>query len=169
MNIRIHDNETTTEKRKSGRPPEILKNEIRFELPSLSVNEGIARALVSIFISQLDPTVEESSDIKCAVSEAVTNCIVHGYKDTVGMIYITVKIQNERTVRIEIRDKGCGMNNVKAAMEPLFTTDPDGERSGMGFTVMQSFTDKLSVISRPGHGTKVTMIKEISDSYYNKL
>ncbi len=149
------------ERRKSGRPPENAKNELRMELPSLSVNEGIARSLVSVFVSQLDPTYEELSDLKCAVSEAVTNSIVHGYKNTVGTIYITLKILKERTVKIEVRDKGCGIENIRAAMQPLFTTDPDGERSGMGFTVMESFTDKVTVVSRLGNGTKVTMIKAI--------
>ena len=152
----------TAEKRKSGRPPENLKNEVRFEIPSLSINEGVARSLASVFISQLDPTVEELSDLKCAISEAVTNSIVHGYKDSSGPIYITIKILEERTVRIEIRDRGRGIENIKTAMEPLYTTDPEGERSGMGFTVMESFTDKLYVTSRPGGGTKVTMIKTLS-------
>ncbi len=151
------------EKKKSGRPPEKLKNEFRFEIPSLSVNEGIARAVSAVFISQLDPTVEELSDLKCAISEAVTNSIVHGYRDSSGQIYITVKILDERTVRIEVRDKGRGIDNVKEAMTPLFTTDKEGERSGMGFTVMESFTDKLTVVSRPGAGTKVTMIKTLSE------
>ncbi len=150
------------EKRKSGRPPEKLKNELRFEIPSLSVNEGIARALCSVFISQLDPTVDELSDLKCAISEAVTNAIVHGYRDSFGTVYITVKILDERTVRIEIRDKGRGIENIKEAMTPLFTTDREGERSGMGFTVMESFTDKLTVVSRPSGGTKVTMIKTLA-------
>lgn len=159
MNISLMQNE----KRRSGRPPENLKNELRMELPALSVNEGVARSIVSVFLSQLDPTVDELSDLKCAVSEAVTNCIVHGYRETAGSIYITVKILEERTVRIEIRDKGCGIDNIKAAMEPLYTTDPEGERSGMGFTVMESFTDKLFVTSRPGNGTKVTMIKTLSE------
>lgn len=156
------------EKRKSGRPPENLRNELRVELPSLSINEGIARSLTSVFISQLDPTIDELSDLKCAVSEAVTNSIVHGYKDSSGPIYITIKILEERTVRIEIRDRGRGIENIKAAMEPLYTTDPEGERSGMGFTVMESFTDKLFVTSRPGNGTKVTMIKTLTASRRSK-
>ncbi len=149
------------ERRRSGRPPENLRNEIKLELPSNSINEGIARSTASVFISQLDPTFEELADIKCAVSEAVTNCIVHGYRDTRGTVYITIKILDERTVRIEIRDKGCGIEDVKTAMQPLYTTDSEGERSGMGFTVMESFMDKLTVVSRPGHGTKVTMIKKL--------
>lgn len=157
----MNSQSTVVEKRKSGRPPENAKNELKLELPSLSVNEGIARSLVSVFVSQLDPTFEELSDLKCAVSEAVTNSIVHGYKNTVGPVYITLKILKERTVKIEVRDKGCGISDVKTAMQPLFTTDPDGERSGMGFTVMESFTDKVTVVSRPDHGTKVTMIKTV--------
>ncbi len=152
-----------TERRRSGRPPENLKNELRLELPSNSINEGIARSIVSVFVSQLDPTFEELADIKCAVSEAVTNCIVHGYRDTHGMIYITIKILDERTVRIEIRDRGCGIEDIKTAMQPLYTTDSEGERSGMGFTVMESFTDRLSVVSSPGRGTKITMIKVLGD------
>lgn len=154
---------TESEKRKSGRPPENLKNEIRIELPSNSINEGVARSVASVFISQLDPTFEELADIKCAVSEAVTNSIVHGYRDTHGMIYITIKILDERTVRIEIRDRGCGIEDIKTAMQPLYTTDREGERSGMGFTVMESFTDRLTVVSSPGRGTKVTMIKTLHD------
>ncbi len=151
-----------TEKRRSGRPPENLKNELRVELPAFSINEGIARAIVSVFISQLDPTVEELADLKCAVSEAVTNAIVHGYRNITGTVYITLKILDERTVRIEVRDRGHGIENVKRAKEPLYTTDPEGERSGMGFTVMESFTDKMTVVSRPGNGTKVTLIKTLS-------
>lgn len=151
------------EKRKSGRPPENLRNEVRIELPSNSINEGVARAITSVFISQLDPTFEELADIKCAVSEAVTNCIVHAYRDTQGIIYITIKILDERTVRIEIRDRGCGIEDIKTAMQPLYTTDSEGERSGMGFTVMESFMDRLSVVSSPGRGTKVTMVKTLQD------
>lgn len=158
MNITVE----TAEKRRSGRPPENLKNEMRIELPALSINEGVARSVVSVFISQLDPTVEELSDLKCAVSEAVTNAIVHGYRNIAGIVYITLKILDERTVRIEIRDRGHGIENVKEAKQPLYTTDPEGERSGMGFTVMESFTDKMTVVSRPGNGTKVTLIKTLS-------
>ncbi len=160
--------DTVKERKRSGRPPDNLKNELRFEIPALSVNEGLARSVSSVFISQLDPTVEELADLKCAISEAVTNSIVHGYRDISGQIYITIKILDERTVRIEIRDKGHGIENVKEAMQPLFTTDREGERSGMGFTVMESFTDKLTVVSRPGAGTKVTMIKTLSGKRASK-
>ena len=138
-------------------------NKMQIKLPSLSVNEGMARAAAAAFVSQLDPTATELADIKCAVSEAVTNCIVHGYRDCLGMIRMTVKLCEGRTVRIEIADKGCGIADVKQARQPLFTTDAAGERSGMGFTVMESFTDGVRVSSKPGKGTTVTMVKILSD------
>lgn len=138
-----------------------IKNKMKLQLPSLSVNEGMARAAVAAFCSQLDPGATDIADIKCAVSEAVTNCIVHAYRDTLGMIYITVTLYSDNTAKIEIRDRGCGIPDVKAAREPLYTTDAAGERSGMGFTVMESFTDGIRVRSRVGVGTTVTMIKRI--------
>ena len=138
-------------------------NKMQIKLPSLSVNEGMARAAAAAFVSQLDPTATELADIKCAVSEAVTNCIVHGYRDTVGQVRMTVKLCQGRIVRIEIADKGCGIADVKQARQPLFTTDAAGERSGMGFTVMESFTDGVRVSSKPGKGTTVTMIKVLSE------
>lgn len=138
-------------------------NKMQIKLPSLSVNEGMARAAAAAFVSQLDPTATELADIKCAVSEAVTNCIVHGYRDTVGVVRMTVKLCEGRIVRIEIVDKGCGIADVKQARQPLFTTDAAGERSGMGFTVMESFTDGVRVSSKPGKGTTVTMIKVLQD------
>ena len=138
-------------------------NKMQIKLPSLSVNEGMARAAAAAFVSQLDPTATELADIKCAVSEAVTNCIVHGYRDTVGNVRMTVKLCQGRIVRIEISDKGCGIADVKQARQPLFTTDAAGERSGMGFTVMESFTDGGRVSSKPGKGTTVTMVKVLSD------
>ena len=134
-------------------------NEMRMRLPSLSVNEGMARAAVAAFCAQLDPTASELADIKCAVSEAVTNCIVHAYRDTVGIIYITVKLCEGGLVRIEIKDKGCGIENVELARTPLYTTDREGERSGMGFTVMESFCDKVRVFSGCKKGTTVTLFK----------
>ena len=134
-------------------------NEVRMKLPSLSVNEGMARAAVAAFCAQLDPTASELADIKCAVSEAVTNCIVHAYRDTVGIIYITVKLCEGGLVRIEIKDKGCGIENVELARTPLYTTDREGERSGMGFTVMESFCDKVRVFSGCKKGTTVTLFK----------
>ncbi|MBQ1232416.1 MAG: anti-sigma F factor [Clostridia bacterium] len=138
-------------------------NKMQIKLPSLSVNEGMARAAAAAFVSQLDPTATELADIKCAVSEAVTNCIVHGYRDTVGNVRMTVKLCQGRIVRIEISDKGCGIADVKQARQPLFTTDAAGERSGMGFTVMESFTDGVRVSSKPGRGTTVTMVKVLSE------
>lgn len=138
-------------------------NKMQLKLPSLSVNEGMARAAVAAFVSQLDPTATELADIKCAVSEAVTNCIVHGYRDSVGYVRMTVKLCEGRIVRIEIADKGCGIADVKQARQPLFTTDAAGERSGMGFTVMESFTDGVRVSSKPSKGTTVTMIKVLAD------
>ena len=138
-------------------------NKMQIKLPSLSVNEGMARAAAAAFVSQLDPTATELADIKCAVSEAVTNCIVHGYRDSVGVVRMTVKLCEGRIVRIEIVDKGCGIADVKQARQPLFTTDAAGERSGMGFTVMESFTDGVRVSSKPGKGTTVTMVKLLGD------
>ena len=136
-------------------------NEMSMRLPSLSVNEGMARAAVAAFCAQLDPDGTEIADIKCAVSEAVTNSIVHGYRDTIGMIYITVKLCVGGIVRIDIRDKGCGIEDVSVARQPLYTTDAQNERSGMGFTVMESFCDKVRVYSRCGKGTTVTLFKRI--------
>ncbi len=138
-----------------------VENEMRLVLPSLSVNEGMARSAVAAFCAQLNPTAVEIADIKCAVSEAVTNCIVHAYRDTVGEILINVKLCEGRMVQIEIRDKGCGIADVKQAREPLFTTDAAGERSGMGFTVMESFCDGVRVSSRVGRGTTVTLLKRL--------
>ena len=140
-------------------------NRIQIKLPALSVNESMARAAVAAFVSQLDPGVTEIADIKCAVSEAVTNAIVHGYRDTpeTGSITITVSILSGRAVKIEIKDKGCGIPDVGQARQPLYTTDAAGERSGMGFTVVESFTDALKVTSKVGQGTTVTMWKKLSE------
>ena len=136
-------------------------NEIRFTMPSLSVNEGTARAVVSSFVVQADPTVEELADIRTAVSEAVTNAVVHGYRRSTGKIELTVKLLAGREIYIKIRDKGCGIADVKQAMEPLFTTAPEEERSGLGFSVMESFTDRLTVKSALGKGTTVIMRKRL--------
>ena len=133
-------------------------NEMKLQIESRSVNEAFARATVAAFASQLDPNVEEISDIKTAVSEAVTNCIVHAYSDSVGMIYIWAGIYDNSVFKVKIKDKGCGISNVKQAMEPLFTT-LGGERAGLGFAVMDSFCDKISVRSKVGKGTSVTLIK----------
>ena len=138
-------------------------NKMQLKLPALSANEGMARAAVSAFCAQLDPISLEIADIKCAVSEAVTNCIVHAYKEKEGLIYINVSLLEGRVAKIEIKDRGCGIEDVKEARQPLFTTDAAGERSGMGFTVMESFTDKVRVTSKRGKGTSVVMYKIFED------
>ena len=136
-------------------------NEMKLTFPSRSANEGFARTAVSAFMAQLDPTVEEISDIRTAVSEAVTNCIVHAYPDSVGMIIVEAGIREDGKVVIRVKDRGKGIDDVRQAMEPLFTTCGTGERAGLGFAVMESFTDKLRVRSVPGKGTSVTMEKKI--------
>ena len=139
-------------------------NELRLKLPSYSVNESAARAIIGAFCAQLDPAASELADIKCAVSEAVTNCIVHAYKDTVGLIYITVRLYDNsqnRLVSIEIKDKGRGIEDVRLARQPLYTTDAENERSGMGFTVMESFCDRVRVSSGCKKGTTVTLYKSL--------
>ena len=138
----------------------MVVNEFRMTIDSRSVNEGFSRAVVASFAAQLDPTVEEINDIKTAVSEAVTNCIVHGYKNTLGKIYITVRIHDNNQVVISIRDKGCGISDIKKAREPLFTT-LGGDRAGLGFSVMESFMDKIYVRSKINCGTSVTLYKKI--------
>lgn len=139
-------------------------NETSISFPARSVNESFARYAVSSFCAQLDPTLEEISDIRTAVSEAVTNAIIHGYReDPGGTVYINVKICDDRTLMIKIRDTGCGIEDIRMAMTPLYSGDPSGERGGMGFSIMESFTDDLSVRSGVGKGTTVTMIKKLSD------
>ena len=136
------------------------QNEMRISFPSLSVNEALARSCAAAFCAQCNPTFDELSDIKCAVSEAVTNAIVHGYRDAVGEIYLAMRILPERVIRMEIRDKGCGIPDVSKAMEPLFTTG-GAERAGLGFAVMESFMDSVKVRSAPGKGTRVTLSKRL--------
>lgn len=136
-------------------------NELKMVFDSRSVNESFSRMAVSAFSSQLDMTVEELGDIKTVVSEAVTNCIVHAYKNTIGKIYITCSVFEEGIVRITVRDKGCGIDDVEKAREPLYTS-VGGDRSGLGFSVMESFSDKLRVRSKVGVGTTVTIEKRIS-------
>lgn len=136
-------------------------NEMKLTVEGRSCNEAFARSAVASFLAVLDPNIEEISDIKTAVSEAVTNCIVHGYREEIGNIYIRVRIFEEARVSISIRDKGCGIPDVKKAMEPLFTTCENGERAGLGFSIMGSFMDKLRVRSRLGAGTTVTLEKTI--------
>lgn len=135
-------------------------NEMRLKTESRSVNEGFTRAVVAAFASQLDPNLEELSDIKTSVSEAVTNCIVHAYPDKVGSIYIWAGIYENSVIRIKIRDTGLGIADIKKAREPLFTT-LGGERAGLGFAVMESFCDRVAVRSKVGCGTVVTLEKRI--------
>lgn len=137
-------------------------NEMTLTFLSRSANEAFARAAAASFLVQLDPTVEELSDVRTAVSEAVTNCIVHAYKDAIGKITLTLRIWEGRRITVKIRDTGCGIPNVKQAMEPLFTTAPSEERSGLGFAVMQVFMDRVTVRSTPGKGTIVTLEKTLS-------
>ncbi len=137
-----------------------LKNEMKFEFISKSANESFARATVAAFVAQLDPTISEVADIKTAISEAVTNCIVHAYKNGLGTIYISVKIFENGQVIIKIRDKGCGIENISQAMEPLYTTG-GAERAGLGFAVMQSFMDNIKVTSKLEKGTTITLTKNI--------
>lgn len=138
-----------------------IKNDFRMTIDSKSINESFSRSTVAAFAAQLDPTIDEISDIKMAVSEAVTNCIVHAYPESVGKIYIYAAVLENDTVKITVRDKGCGIIDIKQAMEPLFTT-LGGERAGLGFAVMESFMDKISVRSKEGKGTTVTMYKRIN-------
>ena len=134
--------------------------EMKLTVDATSVNEGFCRVAVGTFAAVLDPNIDELSDLKTAVSEAVTNCIVHAYKTKPGKIYITVKITDTNAVVVKIRDRGCGIPDVEKAREPLFTTGGD-DRSGLGFSVMESFSDKLKVTSKEGRGTSITITKII--------
>ena len=136
-------------------------NELKTSFSAKAENESLARVICASFVSQLDPTLEELTDIKTAVSEAVTNSIVHGYKNSEkNMVTLNCKIENN-TVTVEIIDSGKGIEDVKKAMEPMYTSCPEEERSGMGFTVMETFMDKINVTSVPGVGTKVVMRKSL--------
>jgi len=141
-----------------------IENEMKLEFISKSANEAFARITVAAFASQLDPTIEELADIKTAVSEAVTNCIIHGYDKKQGIVKIFARLK-ENEILIEISDKGKGIENIDIAKEPLYTTKPNLERSGMGFTIMESFMDVESVV---GLGTKVTMRKVIKNKMENE-
>ena len=136
------------------------ENSMSVEFPSRSANEALARAVVACFAAQLDPTLDELGDIKTAVSEAVTNCIVHAYRDTIGPITIRCRVLSDNVLDIVVKDKGCGIADVAAARKPMFTTGGE-ERSGMGFTIMESFMTSLRVTSRPGKGTSVHMKRRI--------
>ena len=137
-----------------------FENEMKLEFISKSSNEAFARITIAAFASQLDPTIEELADIKTAVSEAVTNCIIHAYENRIGIVRMSAKLSGNEII-IEISDHGKGIENIEAAKEPLYTTKPNLERSGMGFTIMESFMDKVEVESIVGLGTRVTMSKKI--------
>ncbi len=132
-------------------------NEIRCRFPSFSENESLARSLAVSFSANASPTISQLADIKCAVSEAVTNCIVHAYKGEVGIIEMILRRHEDGVITVVVKDRGVGIEDIKAAKEPLFTTDTTGERSGMGFAIMESMMDSLTVRSKPGVGTTVTM------------
>ena len=134
------------------------ENRMKIEFLSMSKNESFARVAVAAFVSQLDPTIEEITDVKTAVSEAVTNSIIHGYENSIGIVSIETTIKGTE-VSITVSDNGVGIEDIALAMQPLFTSRPDLERSGMGFTVMETFMDNLKVESEKGIGTKVIMTK----------
>ena len=136
------------------------ENQMSLEFPSKSANEAFARTAVACFAAQLDPDLEELNDVKTAVSEAVTNCIVHAYPGTIGLVQIKCRILPERVLDIVVKDRGCGIEDVEAARKPMFSTGGE-ERSGMGFTIMESFMNLLEVRSRPGKGTTVHMKRRI--------
>ncbi len=136
-------------------------NQAEIHFPSYSANERFARGAVTSFLLSLDPLVTEMNDLKTAVSEAVTNAVVHGYRESIGLVYITLKIYEDDSVSVRIRDRGCGIEDIEKAMEPLFTTGGE-ERAGLGFAVMQSFCDTVRVRSQSGRGTSVTLIKRFT-------
>ena len=145
----------------------VNENYMLLELPSKSINESFARSAVAAFAARLDPTMEELGDIKTAVSEAVTNCIVHAYPDALGIIRIQCRILDGNVLEIVVKDRGRGIENVKLAMEPMYTTGSE-ERSGMGFTIMESFMTQLKVRSVPGKGTTVHMRRRILNRGENR-
>ena len=138
-----------------------ILNEVRFRVLSRSCNEAFCRSAVAAFVAQLDPTMDELADIKTAVSEAVTNCIVHAYADDIGYIYVVVRYAADGQVQLSVRDTGKGIADIRRAMQPMFTTSAETERSGLGFSVMQEFMDTLRVRSAVGKGTTVTMTKKL--------
>ena len=137
-------------------------NEMQVSFISKSENESFARQAVCSFVAQIDPTVEEMSDIRIIVSEAVTNCIVHAYRSRLGIISLGVKLYSDNTVRIKIKDRGEGIKNLEKCMEPLYTTDPEGERGGMGLPIMKTLAKDLKICSTPGKGTSVTAIIDVN-------
>ena len=142
-----------------------MKRELKVQLEGILENQGLARAIAAAFVSEKDPTVEELTEVKTAISEAFSNACVHGYKNQGGTVWMEFSYVSEDTVMIKIIDKGVGTENVAQAMEPLYTTDTGQNRSGMGFTVMESFMDRIKVDSKVDEGTSITMVKKL-DTYY---
>ena len=145
----------------------MMKNEMKLSMDAISENEALGRICIATFLTRLHPTLEELEDVKTAVSEAVTNAVIHGYSDEIGIIYIEARIEGEELI-ISVRDEGKGILDVEKAMEPMYTTDTTGERSGMGFSFMEAFMDEVEVESKVGCGTCVTMKKRIGKGYMNK-
>ena len=139
----------------------MIINKMMLKLPALSINEAFARSVVAAFILPLDPTMQELADVKTAVSEAVTNAIIHGYGDSEGFIFINAQLTRDGIFEIEIEDSGVGISDLPLALSPMYTSAPELERSGMGFTIMEQFMDSLVVDSKPGAGTKVRMVKKL--------
>lgn len=150
----------TNEPKSSACEQKSEHDRIRLEMDSLSKNEEFARVVIAVFMSRMNPTLEEMDDVKTAISEAVTNAIIHGYGNQVGTVSIEAEICGEE-LTVSIRDQGVGIQNLKKAMEPMYTSDESGERSGMGFSFMEAFMDSLEVESQPGKGTTVRMKKRI--------
>ena len=142
-----------------------MNREMKVQMSGILENQALARAIASAYVSQADPTVEELTEVKTAVSEAFSNAAIHGYQNEGGEVYMEFNFISDDTIMIKVTDHGIGIEDIARAMEPLFTTDTGQDRSGMGFTVMESFMDKNKVDSRPGQGTTVTMIKKL-DTYY---
>ena len=142
-----------------------MNREMKVQMSGILENQALARAIASAYVSQADPTVEELTEVKTAVSEAFSNAAIHGYQNEGGEVYMEFNFISDDTIMIKVTDHGIGIEDIARAMEPLFTTDTGQDRSGMGFTVMESFMDKIKVDSRPGQGTTVTKIKKL-DTYY---
>ena len=134
---------------------------MKLEFDAISCNESFARSAVCAFAAQLDPTMSELTELRTVVSEAVTNSIVHGYAGKTGKVLLDVAIYADRRVRIKVKDKGCGIADIEQARKPLYSTDPSGERGGMGFSIMESFTDSIKIVSVPGRCTSVSMMKRL--------
>ncbi|QIB69864.1 anti-sigma F factor [Aminipila butyrica] len=143
-----------------------MVNKVKIEFLSLSANESFARTAVAGFFAELDPTIEEIAEIKTSVSEAVSNAIIHGYKnEPTGVVSVECSYDEDRTIFLSVEDSGVGIEDIQKAREPLFTTGSTEERAGMGFTVMESFTDRVEVTSKPGEGTRVSMMKKLDAGY----